>query len=97
MTGQVKSYRMNQEQGQRLKSPHDEAGYLALGSNQTGDMNPHKLNMDKLKRESSSTEVYQKTERYLHSGGARNFYLGGAEEYTACQQLFDLSTFHKRN
>ncbi|KAK2431378.1 hypothetical protein QL285_029607 [Trifolium repens] len=37
---------------------------------------------------SLSTEVYPKSERYLYSGGARNFFLGGAKKYTVCEQFF---------
>ncbi|KAG4402765.1 hypothetical protein AAZX31_02G260100 [Glycine max] len=44
------------------------------------------------------TKVYQKGgERCSSFGGARNFYLGGAEEYTVCEQFFSLSNFHVKN
>ncbi|TKY57099.1 serine-threonine protein kinase, plant-type [Spatholobus suberectus] len=41
------------------------------------------------KQKSLSTEVYEKGERYPSFGGARNFYLGGAEEYTKSQNSRD--------
>ncbi|CAL5190417.1 unnamed protein product [Lathyrus oleraceus] len=38
--------------------------------------------------ENLSLNVYHKSERYLYSGGARNFFLGGAEKYTISEHFF---------
>lgn len=41
-------------------------------------------------KESLSTKLCQKCERCLSYGGARDFFLQGAEEYTACEGFFSL-------
>jgi len=47
-------------------------------------------------RENSYT-MYEKGERCSSLGGAKNFFLGRAEEYKVCEQYFSLSNFHIRN
>ncbi|KAJ1432109.1 hypothetical protein SESBI_06744 [Sesbania bispinosa] len=42
----ISNYQMDQKQGQRQKSPHDETGCSALDSDQTGDINPNQLSTD---------------------------------------------------
>ncbi|XP_045833554.1 uncharacterized protein LOC123924645 [Trifolium pratense] len=82
------NYEMYQDQGQRQKihlkeNRHNEQERVLKQKHE------FKENNSKMQEyESLSTNVYQKSERYLYSGGARNFFLGGAKKYTVCEQFF---------
>lgn len=85
---------------QRVNQTHEEQKASRKHGNKEKDL---KLEQ-KLKEEncditcgSSNRETEQKEERCSSLGGAKNFFLGKAEEYTVCEQYFSLSNFHVRN
>ncbi|XP_027368555.1 uncharacterized protein LOC113874533 [Abrus precatorius] len=73
------------ERDQKLKQKEENRDMTCVGSNM------------QTTHESLSTEEYQRSESCSSLGGAKNYYLGGAEEYTLCKQFFGLSNFHLRD
>ncbi|QCE01544.1 hypothetical protein DEO72_LG7g2842 [Vigna unguiculata] len=85
---------------QRVNQTHEEQKASRNHGNKEKDLKPEL----KLKEENcditcggSNRERKQKEERSSSLGGAKNFFLGKAEEYTVCEQYFSLSNFHVRN
>ncbi|XP_020206142.1 uncharacterized protein LOC109791281 [Cajanus cajan] len=106
---QGRDSQMYQELGQTPKSNHDEGCSTPVqlsiedkgiwckqlewqDKEQTESIHHGKERDPKLKE-----NLEEKGDRCSSFGGARNFYLGRAKEYTLCEQFFCLSDFHIRN
>ena len=81
---------MYHDQGPRKKIALEENKHNGKDSKQKQKFKEN--NGKRQEHESLTTKVYQKSDRYLCSG-ARNFFPGGAEKYTICEQFFKFEYF----
>lgn len=78
-TKTIRHYGDKMEQKLKSKLEASESNIACEGSNKGAQ-----------EQESESTEGDQKSEEFIFSGGAKNFYLGKAEEHTVCEIFFSL-------